>query len=364
MNFYFNNTVLLRDTMMRAPDGSAQFRTTVADDSQILRGGYAANLQGQVQNNMNTFGMRPEDIFGLQAAGVTVMNHGGGQVADMRMTFATGTRKSTRDNGIPSRYLAKSLSSLSNAYTQTDNSNNPNTAVFSQAFGAVQEQGMYSDEFFGTLTNRASNFTTHGSVTYMELMTIVPNLDNEAKVFRAGSMQQAQENYSRGQAEHWGGTDLATLFASRLVSSIPGVLIENMMTSLFFTATNQTTDGKFVVDIKGESVKGFTQGLDLSGYLGRFENTLVLEILNTLTNNSLIDINISVWIDITGETRLWIGVGGDPQVEFVAPSFCDALSSPIMTITAESVQNIGMDIDRLVQVMAMPQIQAYQQPAY
>lgn len=355
MQLMFNNTVLLRDTMTRgAVDGAPSYQTTVADDSQILRGGYAANTQGQIQNNLNTFGMRPEDVFGLQAAGTTVMNHGGGPVADMRMTFATGTRKSTRDNGIPSRYLAKSLSSLNMAYSQTDTAHNPASAVFGQAFGAVREQGMYSDEFFSVLQNRASNFTSHGMVSYLELCHILPDADHNATVFRAGSMRQQSENYTRGQAEHWGGTDTATLFASRLMASVPGALIENMMTSIFFTATNQTRDGKFVVTFQGESVQGFTQGLDLTGYLQRFEQTLVLEILNTLTNNSLIDINISVGIDIMGETRLWVSVGGEPAVEFVAPSFCDALYSPVMTINLQSVEGIGQDIDRLVQVMALP----------
>ena len=353
MQLYINNSVLLRDSMFTDSTGARAFRSTVADDSQILSGGFAANMQGQIQDSHNTFALRPEDLMGVQAANLQVMQRGGGEVWDTRASMVQGARKSHRDNGIASRYLAKSLTALGQAYSNTDVENEPSSAVFNQAFGAVQEQKMYHDNFFATLNNR-TQYQQTGSVSWGEMCQLFQGMDDVATLVRPGSTQQVSEQYQRGQMEHWYGTTTETLFASRLMAAVPGIMIENMMTRAFFTATNRTQNGQFVIQFGEDSVAGFTNGIDLSGFMTRFESTLIQEVLATLTQNSLIDIDLSMFVNVMGETRISVSIGGAPYVDYAAPSFCDALFSPVVTLNAQSIANIGDDINRLVSFINVP----------
>lgn len=354
MQLYINNSVLLRDSMFADPaTGARAFRSTVADDSQILRGGYVANMNGQIQDAHNTFALRPEDLMGVQAANLQVMQRGGGDVWDTRASMVQGARKSHRDNGIASRYLAKTITALGQAYSNTDVDNEPSSAVYNQAFTAVQEQKMYHDNFFATLNNR-TQYQHTGSVTWSELCQLFQGLDDVATLVRPGSTQQVSEQYQRGQMEHWYGTTTETLFASRLMAAVPGIMIENMMTRAFFTATNRTANGQFVIQFGEDSVAGFTNGIDLTGFMTRFEATLIQEVLATLTQNNLIDIDLSMFVNIMGETRISISIGGAPYVDYAAPSFCDALFSPVVTLNAQSITDIGADIDRLVSFINVP----------
>jgi hypothetical protein len=355
MRVYFNNTVTLRDSFMRAVDGSTSYRTTMADDSQILRAGgdTYSNLQGQGYSSGNVHALRPEDLFAGQAASVSVMARGGGQILDTRSSFAMGARKSTRDNTVPSRYLAKCITALGQAYSHTDMENTPPTAVWNSAFATVREQQMTTDLFFGILSNR-TQYSQQGYVTYYELCGLLPGLDDQAQYLRPGSMRQTTESYQRGRHEHWAGTGTETLYAARLTSAIPGIMIENMMTKIGFFATNRTVDGKFTIDYHENSVGSFTDGIDLTMFLQRFEMTVILEVLNTLTQNSLIDIEVNMFIDLLGETFISVGVGGAPAVQFTAPTFCDALFAPVMTLNPQYVSDMGEDIGTLVSFIDTP----------
>lgn len=355
MRLYFNNTISLRDSKFRAADGSYAFRSTMADDSQLLRSGsdVYANANGTFMDANNTFALRPEDLMAAQAAGVSVMQRGGGDVWDTRASFAMGVRKSSRDNGIPSRYLAKSLTALGQAYQQSDVANEPSTAVFNLAYGALREQSMHADRFFSILNNQ-TQYAHNGYITYQELCALVPNVDAVAQYLMPGSVTQRQESYERGRHEHWHGTGTETLFASRLCSSIPGVMIENMMTRIGFTTSNRTVDGRFALQFFEGAVGSFTQGIDMQPFLARFETTVVLEVLNTLTSNNLIDIDIDMVIDLLGETQVSISIAGAPKVHFTQPTFCDALFAPVMTINAQFVNNIGEDLHTLTTFMDTP----------
>ena len=358
MRVYFNNTVTLRDSFMRAPDGSASYRTTMADDSQILRAGGDAysNLSGQGYAAGNIYALRPEDLFAGQSAALSILSRGGGQMMDTRASFALGARKSTRDNAIPSRYLAKCITALGQAYSHTDVADSPSSAVWNSAYSAVREQQMTTDLFFGTLNNR-TNYSQQGFITYFELCGLLQGLDDQAQYLRPGSMQQTQESYQRGRHEHWAGSGTETLYASRLCSSIPGIMIENMMTKVGFFATNRTVDGKFAINYYENSVGSFTDGIDLTQFLQRFEMTMIFEVLNTLTHNSMIDIDISMVIDLLGETYISVAIGGAPAIEFTAPTFCDSLFAPVMTLNPQSVNDIGEDIGTLVTFINTPEPQ-------
>lgn len=355
MELIVNNNITLRDQRYTdVATGMVSIRSVMSDNSQILQGGHAVNNTGQLVNANNTFGLRPMDVFGNQAATAMAGNYGGGRVHDTRLTFNQGIRKSTRDNAIASRYLARSLHSMNLAKTNESLDDAPLNAVYQEAYQYSSENPLLQDQVFSVFNNRCAQFLSGGIITYGELCAVFTGLDNIVDVMFQTTAKQQSELAVRGQQQNWMGNDIGTVFATRIMSAVPGLMIENMMSSVGFTVTNETINGQFVVEFIPGSVNSFTQGLDMNQFMARFQADLVVHVLATLTNNSEINISFTSHFDVFGESRLWLSVLGEPQVPYTTASFSDALYTPMITTNLGVVGQIGHDIDIMVNSINLP----------
>ena len=75
---------------------------------------------------------------------------------------------------------------------------------------------------------------------------------------------------------------------------------------------------------------------------------LEVEVLRGLSSNNMIDFEISMTVDVLGETHISISMAGGPKYDYVTPSFCDALMAPVLTNNNDNLRAIGNDIEQLV----------------
>jgi hypothetical protein len=71
-------------------------------------------------------------------------------------------------------------------------------------------------------------------------------------------------------------------------------------------------------------------------------------VLNSITfgNQDLLMLDLSV--DVFGETYIGISLGGNPRMDYVAPTFADSLYSPVVSNTLESVNNLTVGFELLL----------------
>lgn len=343
MNMYFNSIITLRHGQVPTPSG-LMTRTHVAGADHLLRGQPDTNFYNGYQNAMRF--MRPEDIF-------TTMNSftlDSMDVQDLRTTFATEpVVKSRRKNNSAPHYVTNALTAYRNTMAFAEDAADI-SSMYNEARGLVKEDSMTSDKFFFQLKSQTANFASHGYVTYGELCSIFPEFDQVAVVMPIKKVERNNHNtpwvtHQRGDTEYWSSATNETVWASILTQSVPSVMMDLMLTRVAFMATNQTLDGSYHVQVL--DAHSFVDNLDLSEYIQQFIQRLQVDILSGLSSNNGIDFRITMLVDVTGDTRVRLSIAGGDEVEFAAPSFCDALYTPVLTENQQDIANLTHDFQFL-----------------
>lgn len=341
MTLYFNNVITLRRTQIETPAGIS-YLWAPSEANHLLRGDYELNF-GQQQNV--TWLMRPQDVFATMGRAAL----GSEDVLDLRVAFADSPiRKSRRSNCSAPHYVADVLKGYRKTFDFSDHAVDLHDAM-ATAQGLVQENSLTADPFFHDLTTKTSNFSQGGSVTYGELMSLFPNFDHIAAVILSKQMlrssPQPYMNHQAGQTEYWTGSTMETVWASILGQSVPSLMMDLLLTRISFSATNQTITGETVVTPMDHD--SFAEDMDMRPYVEHFITRLTTEVLRGLTTNSHMDFSLSMMVDTVGETRISLSLAGAPFVDYVTPSFCDALFSPVLTNNHQHILNVANDLQVL-----------------
>lgn len=350
MVLYFNNVVTLRQSVIQTPHGTSQ-RTAVSEASQLLRGEFNSNILNNWSAPSNsTWTMRPEDIF----SNMSVTHMGLEDSADLRLSFATSPiKKSRRSNSSAPYYVSSVLDNYRKTMDYGEHSDNLDfPGAMNNARGMVQDAPVSGDLFFQLLMMDETNFKQGGFVTYSELCRLFPDFDNASLFILDNSVQQETssqaftgELHQRGQTEHWGGASNETLWSTILSQSVPSIMMDLMLTKIAFRATNQTLNSSHEVIVLG--AESFAENLDLTPYISTFIERLKVEVLRGLSSNNYIDYNVTVIVDVIGETRISISIAGGPTIDYATPSFADALFAPVLTMDVNSITSVGYDISAL-----------------
>jgi hypothetical protein len=178
--------------------------------------------------------------------------------------------------------------------------------------------------------------------------------------------KQTRPTPQRGGAQHWIGSDMETIASTILTQAVPAIMLELMLTKVSFAATNETLNGQFVVEMRDAA--SFSKNIDMSPYLQRFIDRLHTEVLSDISRNNQISFRLQMLSDILGDTYVTISIGGGPDTDFVLPSFCDALMSPVIGGSNKDLSMVAMDLEQIysngaTQYTAQPTgMHAMQQP--
>lgn len=341
MRLFFNNVMTLRAVEHHTSFGS-QVRTNVADASHIIATsglqtpGFGQPYQGPVT-------MRPMDVYGKMATAFL-----GDDTLDTRPSFAEGpVKKSKRGHGSASQYMSSVITAYEDTLSGNEGYADDYMRTMSKARTLVSDAPITQDLFLMEV-NKRSSFCEGGSLTYAELCSIEPSLDYNAKVIPARSVasEGGYQQHNRGQSEYWTTPTTETVNATILSHSVPSIMMDLMLTRVAFVATNRTINGDY--DVRIADARSFAQGVDLSPYLSTFQQRLRYEILQGLSCNNQLDFEITAMIDVLGETRITISMNGGPAYDFVTPSFCDALMSPVVANGGDVLEHISGDLTQLV----------------
>ncbi|CAD5236086.1 hypothetical protein PP187_gp097 [Klebsiella phage vB_KvM-Eowyn] len=375
MQYYPNNIICLRDQItFDHTRGINTTTTVVSDSSQILRGDCLVVNPGVVQppvhdvwghqtpvrpivagtvNANDVYAVRPQDVFRHKAATEMVRQHGGGATTDKRLSFMDGVRKSHRDNANGTRYLAKTLAAMNQAYTMDDADSNYITTLYNQAGGLIGEATIAQDRFLGML-NSGGGFTQRGFFTHQELLNHVPDAENIAVIIKPTTPTEINELCNRGNTDGWGGGDWETLIATRLSSATPGIMMESSISRIWFEGTNMTHNGRFQINIMPDHFAMMTQVADVESMITRFKINMETQVLPGMLPNSQMPVTVTAVMDWAGESRIWVSVDGRPPVPFEHANFCDGLSSPVICANPEAASHISNDLVNLAELARLP----------
>lgn len=360
MRVYFNSEVVMHDRYIDTPNGMIS-RPVVMTSNQIING-YSQDEMMGTNNLIHT--LRPEDIFS-RAESSAVVNRlastgefgdevdgrfgpGGLQVNDTRSTFAIGGEQkfSNRHDSSPVNYLVRTFDGYRQALNANDDIQDTED-LMGQASAAIANSFIYRNEFLNTLRSR-SNYSAQGYVTYGQLCQIFDGIDQVNRVaMNDGRSMRSLSNGTDSIA--WNGRDSTTIAASLLAQTVPGIMMDCMMTNVQFQAVNGHGYGNFNVIINPDSVFMVVQGMDPSHYIQRFIDRLSVEVLIPISQNNAIGFNLSMGTDVIGESVIDINIDGQGHDRFVAPTFADSSFTSLVTSDSSRQGKISNDLTYLVQ---------------
>lgn len=311
-------------------------RVTVAGSRQILHdNGY--QKRGGIAGEGKNYGLTPENVFSnmnnLEMVEVMEDNMN-------TMLYDTSTYVTQAPTRVDRAHLLMPIYSadILNTYVGTRQSvdqyrNDDDDGSFYSAC-AERCRNLLDDsqndvfmEFLQRRNNQHMGFSAGGlgnSFTFNDLRAFDPGADQVTRPI------DGQLDGQRGTSANWNGTDHVAVCASTLAYSVPSLMSRFGLSVVSFSATNMATHQRDHV-VKFEGLFGLvSNNVGLAERMG-FESMLINTVLTQLSFGHGMGYSFSVTCDMSGETILTILIEGDREHVFVAPTFCDALYSPLVT---------------------------------
>lgn len=334
MEFYINSIMQIRNTVVNSPLGN-MISSVVTDNSHVL----CNNNWNGIYTPQREQRMRPEDIYSVMSIGN--MDTDGVAVYDGRAVNTSMAVKSSRMNNYATNYSSKIFEGYRQA-SLVHNTHDSNENLYSNAKKLTRDNSISSDPFISRISE-AYGMANVNKFTFGILKQIFPYAEN-VTVAKLLAPTQRQTVHMAGQTCEWGGADGETHMATIISQAVPCIMMDLALTRLVFKSTNRT------INCQPQTVfmeaNGFVSG-DLTRQLEVFRVRLESELLNDVTYNNAIDYAIEMNIDLLGETWLSISINGSPMIDYVTPSFADALMTPIITTNNDVIRNLASDFDAL-----------------
>lgn len=347
LKLYINNVFIIRDAIASNAYSNQNVVSTMVGADHVF---HSSVYGDYMQQTPPMYLQRPEDVFGkLQYSNDTQVDYlSGYSTLEDGRNRVDNTKSTRRRHEVPSAWLADSIRSYisstndGHVYGEETDGN-----VFGNARNKIRNTTTSKNQFILQLSLK-SNFQETGYVTYSELCSILPNLDQTADVLFSSPVI-AQNEYQIGQGESWRTVSEETIASSIIKQSVPAIMSDCLITNIIFTATNDTIGGEHVVTVS--HVESFTHGLDMSRYVQHFIDRLKTEILTTISRHGHTSYNIQCTMNMLYDSHIHISINGSPLTYFAAPSFCDNLYSPIVTYDSQSVENMAHDVETMLHSM-------------
>lgn len=373
MRLYFNSSSIVNELTTRLANGQVNKRRVLKDSSHLLGASVIQNINPYQQPNAvaqmthyptptygtgnQVFWMTPKSVvdeMGNQAHHQSM--HGSSTVLDYRrVSNPLDVVRSRRDNAVTSSYLSGILSSVSNESGKTLGTTDDELVALSEAAYSVKEMSTYSDPVITRMITM-SDFMVTGYITWGQMNHIFPGL-NDRTLYTERKSATLTANIptpEAGTTEHWRGLNFETQIANSISQLVPALMTSCLIGNLSFTFTNDNPSLSPEVQIFNGNA--LIDGVVLSSLTNRFIHRFINEVVPIITNQSRSLVTLLVHSNIGAETQINVSYENGPTVPYCAPTFCDAMYSPIITPFENTLSNISSDLYTLANVISHNQL--------
>ena len=340
MAFYINSMVGVSRTIVPTPYGNV-VQEHIKETFQVL------NDNQFNKNYMPGMGqiMRPQDVFnGMQS--IHIREHANvahGDMYDTRLMLGNDTYASSRNNTLPTNYMAKIIDGYTSASVAADFGQNQKS-IFAMASNEVYETPIGNNAFIRAISDDNGTGGLTNRFTMDQLSRIDPGVKQKTTFMALGPV--AQRNlHQTGSTEYWNGANRETQVATILCNAVPALMMGLVLSQLEFRSTNDAIGGIMTTAII--NAQSLTTA-DISNHFNIFINRLEKEIIYDFTFRNQEIYKLHMRVDLLGETYVSISLGNQPAVDFVMPSFSDSLFSPVITNDVHARDVLISDFEHIV----------------
>jgi hypothetical protein len=337
--FYINSITKLRQVKAHTPFGW-QTQQNVVDSSHVIvnrdwtEGGLGSWMS---QNKDVPTNMRPQDLYSsLSVPDVVKVQN---DFHDFRNTRNSLPVFSRRANNLSTDYIGKVMQGYQSASSYPSSVGED---VYSAAIGHIQESLISRDEFIRVLDNMTGT-SQSSSFTFRDLLRMDNTVMDRLTVVQPENLATGPIDY-RNYSQVMTGQDMTTQAAAILFNGIPALMAGYGVTALAFQATNSDYEGPKLTFTR---LKGFG-GLDMTPYAINLQTRIQKELIDFISQNNCVEYFISARCLFSHDMHLEISINGSAHIPFTAPTFADAMMSPILANNMTRLTEVANDFDLLV----------------
>lgn len=333
MVFYIDGVTTCSKIREQTPMGIVE-SIRVVDSSNVL-----------AENDFNGIGyhgakhmMRPSDIFSNVSSSHLVGANGEPPLVNTAVVTGMATLSSVNHSN-PVEYLSNMLTCYTNSSVEGSTFGENSQEIIIKARSLAKDKNANKVSFLNAIGairgEPPGNMFSIGN-----LLAIEPNLPHIMSAHVLGTTERINSDYN-GRAQNWDASDLETQMATMLSNSVPALMVKLGITILSITSTNRIIGGGCLTAIL--NTDGYN-GNDMSQPAQIFKNKFENEILPIMTNNNMIDYDLFINAELTGDTFVKISLHGNPSTDYITPTYCSSVTTPIITTDRNLVNNTTMQM--------------------
>lgn len=338
MTMYINSIISVSRTYMN--DGG--IRDIVVSNDNVI---YNAS---DIQTADHHYTIRPMDVFnGIESSYIGNYNDesfstGNSNYVDTRSRVTNMTSVSSRSNNVGSQYASSLINATLTSRNLTDIGSS-SSDMFSKAKSIVGENNLFTNPIIRLLAMGNDKMIVN-NFRFDDLNNIDPSVVSKTNVINA--TQGSMNGLNMGSyTETWDKTDTESVAATMLSNGVTFLMSKYLLGKIDFSITNKTLDGSYAIFIAG--CKSFING-DTMKYIEAFKDAVIHELMPTITNNNCLQVEINIRADVYKDVWVAISVNDGPTIEYASPSFCDSLTTPIITTNEQSYYGIVSDFESVL----------------
>lgn len=345
MAFIINSIIGVSQVNMRTPYG-LQAMDKIIESSQIL----VDNKIGTYGSNDRKLMMRPQDVFvGMHSSYLknSYRVDDESDFLDGRFIMRSEPVQSSRANNVPSSYIAKIIDA-DYMGREMVNYGADDVDILTKSRGHAMEDQLLDNAVIRRLSEISGGMGVKNVFTFGDFERLDPNVSNVTDFITLGSMIQVGQPtglHQAGQTEYWTGSDLITQQATIISHSIPALMMEMLISKIHFVSTNHTLN--CAMDTRILDAMSLTSA-DLRTQYDLFIRRLESEILIPMCFNNQESYSLEMNVDMFGETWINLSIASMPSTQFVIPSFCDTLCSPVITQNVMNFETLVSDFESIL----------------
>ena len=332
MVLYINNIMRLREDVRHFASGTITTPVLLSDQKLMFDTG----VSGMPSENSL---IRPADVFQIVDYTAMVNSGDASRVLNSGNAINSLPKFSRKANDVPTTFAANMLNA---AMTCIPAGRMDNEAeIRRDAMSFLREDSAVSNEFLHRLADHQATGISSGSFRWRDLIALDPSILQRHDCMQIVDDNETFDNsfataqHSAGSSEWWHGATIESRWAATLTHAVPSILMACGLGSVALTATNH--GGRTEVSIlNGDSFSAFAADANFM----KFSNRLAKEILADLSYGDTMGYYLEVFCTFGGDTKVRVSVNGGPTTDFVSPTFCDSLFSPV--VTADKNHTVGL----------------------
>lgn len=335
MEFTINSFIAVNRITQMTPMGM-QVKDIVAESAHLLAdGNWSGPYSGTAQ-----YLMRPQDIFsGMHSA---YLSNDQGATLDGRPLLKKEPSRSSRNNNLPANYIARIIDGYQ-VGQQLAEYGQGNQDILTRARTEVFEHPVYDNPFIRLISDGRSNGITN-RFFFSDLERIDPGVKSVTNYMVLGATQSATL-HQPGLTAYWTGSDRETVVATIISHAVPAIMMDLMISKIILRSTNHDLGGQMstvIIDAKSLTTADLTRNFEI------FKQRLEREVIYDFTFGNQEAYTLDITVDLFGETWISISLASGPVFQFVTPSFCDNLFTPVLASNREQYNAMIQDFETII----------------